>query len=79
MGDSEDERFREWIMDILSKDSALSGPQIIKKMSRAWFHPKPEVINPILDGLEKGGLIRKKDDGRYELTPGTTFGGKRKS
>ena len=39
----------------------------IEEMSQGWWKPSPGSIYPLLQDLEKEGLIRKVND-RYELT-----------
>jgi DNA-binding PadR family transcriptional regulator len=40
----------------------------IEKMTQGWWRPSPGSIYPLLEQLTKEGMIRKRDDGRYELT-----------
>lgn len=40
----------------------------IEKMTQGWWRPSPGSIYPLLDQLTKEGMVRKRDDGRYELT-----------
>lgn len=40
----------------------------IEGMSQGWWRPSPGSIYPILEDLEKDGVVRKRSDGRYELT-----------
>ena len=40
----------------------------IEKGSWGAWRPSPGSIYPLLDEMSKEGIIRKKDDGRYELT-----------
>lgn len=40
----------------------------IEKMTQGWWRPSPGSIYPLLEQLSSEGLIRKRDDGRYELT-----------
>jgi DNA-binding PadR family transcriptional regulator len=40
----------------------------IEKMTQGWWRPSPGSIYPVLEQLKDEGLIKKKDDGRYELT-----------
>jgi len=40
----------------------------IETMTQGWWRPSPGSVYPILDDLAKEGLIKKRDDGRYELT-----------
>jgi DNA-binding PadR family transcriptional regulator len=40
----------------------------MEKMTQGWWRPSPGSIYPLLEQLTNEGLIRKRDDGRYELT-----------
>src|SRR5579871_4921743 len=40
----------------------------IEKMTQGWWRPSPGSIYPLLEQLTKEGMVRKRDDGRYELT-----------
>ena len=40
----------------------------MEKMTQGWWRPSPGSIYPLLEQLTKEGLVRKRDDGRYELT-----------
>lgn len=40
----------------------------IEKMTQGWWRPSPGSIYPLLDQLTKEGLVKKREDGRYELT-----------
>lgn len=40
----------------------------IETMTQGWWRPSPGSVYPILDDLATEGLIRKREDGRYELT-----------
>ena len=40
----------------------------LQEMSHGWYRPSPGSIYPILEQLEKEGLIAKNKDGKYELT-----------
>jgi len=49
----------------------MSGVDImdeLQKMSRGWYRPSPGSIYPLLEQLEKEGLIVKNKDGKCELT-----------
>jgi DNA-binding PadR family transcriptional regulator len=51
--------------------SPKNGAEImesIEEMSQGWWRPSPGSIYPLLESLEKEGLISKRKDGRYELT-----------
>jgi DNA-binding PadR family transcriptional regulator len=40
----------------------------IEKMTQGWWRPSPGSVYPLLEQLTKEGMIKKRDDGRYELT-----------
>lgn len=40
----------------------------LQEMSRGWYRPSPGSIYPLLEQLEKEGLIEKNKDGKFELT-----------
>ncbi|HZY94554.1 MAG TPA: PadR family transcriptional regulator [Candidatus Bathyarchaeia archaeon] len=42
--------------------------QEIEGMTQGWWRPSPGSVYPLLDELVQEGLIRKREDGRYELT-----------
>jgi DNA-binding PadR family transcriptional regulator len=49
----------------------MNGAEIMEEMDRmtmGWWRPSPGSIYPLLDQLAEEKLVRKKDDGRYELT-----------
>jgi DNA-binding PadR family transcriptional regulator len=37
-------------------------------VSQGWWRPSPGSIYPLLDEMQQEGIIRKRDDGKYELT-----------
>jgi DNA-binding PadR family transcriptional regulator len=40
----------------------------LQEMSHGWYRPSPGSIYPLLEQLEKEGLIAKNKDGKFELT-----------
>ena len=40
----------------------------IEAITRGWWRPSPGSVYPLLERMESEGTIRKRDDGRYELT-----------
>ena len=52
-------------------ESAKNGAEImdeVERMSMGAWRPSPGSIYPLLNNLLEEGLIRKRDDQRYELT-----------
>jgi DNA-binding PadR family transcriptional regulator len=55
----------------LFQQEPMSGVEIMNRlqdMSHGWYRPSPGAIYPLLERLEKEGLITKNKDGRYQLT-----------
>jgi DNA-binding PadR family transcriptional regulator len=49
----------------------MNGAEIMEEMDRmtmGWWRPSPGSIYPLLDQLTEEKLLRKRDDGRYEVT-----------
>ena len=40
----------------------------LQEMSHGWYRPSPGAIYPLLDELQKEGLVAKNEDGKFELT-----------
>lgn len=40
----------------------------IESMTRGWWRPSPGSVYPLLKALEEDGLLKAREDGRYELT-----------
>ncbi|MDA4131706.1 MAG: PadR family transcriptional regulator [Thaumarchaeota archaeon] len=40
----------------------------IERMTQGWWRPSPGSVYPVLEQLTKDGMVKKKEDGRYELT-----------
>ena len=60
---------RPWVLGILNR-TPKNGAEImdqIEQMSLGW-RPSPGSIYPLLEELSSEGLIRKREDGRYEAT-----------
>ena len=58
------------MLSILAR-SPKNGAEImdaIEEMSQGWWRPSPGSIYPLLEDLQREGLIQKREDGRYELT-----------
>jgi hypothetical protein len=61
---------RPQIIQLLEK-GPVNGVDImneLQEMSHGWYRPSPGSIYPLLEQLEKEGLIAKNDDGKFELT-----------
>ena len=62
---------RTWILYIL-QNGPRNGVEIMdamEGMSRGWWRPSAGSVYPMLESMTEEGLIKKKEDGRYELTP----------
>ena len=61
---------RPQIIQLLEKQP-MNGVDImneLQKMSHGWYRPSPGSIYPLLEQLEKEGLVAKNKDGKFELT-----------
>lgn len=61
---------RVWILSMLNT-SPKTGAEImdaIEEMSQGWWRPSPGSIYPLLAELEKEGYVKKREDGKYDLT-----------
>jgi DNA-binding PadR family transcriptional regulator len=61
---------RMMVVSLLS-GSPKNGVELmdeIERMTRGWWRPSPGSIYPVLEQLSNEGFIRKREDGRYELT-----------
>jgi DNA-binding PadR family transcriptional regulator len=61
---------RIWVISMLER-SPKNGAEImdeIEMMTKGWWRPSPGSVYPLLEGLVKEELVRKRDDGKYELT-----------
>jgi DNA-binding PadR family transcriptional regulator len=55
----------------LFEQGPMNGVDIMNRLqqeSHGWYRPSPGSIYPLLDQLEKEGLIAKNKDGKFELT-----------
>lgn len=62
---------RMMVVSLLST-SPKNGVEImdgVEAMTRGWWRPSPGSIYPLLEKMSKEGTVRKRADGRYELTP----------
>ncbi|MGA8664152.1 MAG: PadR family transcriptional regulator [Thermoplasmata archaeon] len=61
---------RNWVLMIL-KRSPRNGAEIMddmEVMTQGWWRPSPGSVYPLLEEMVKEGSVRKRDDGRYELS-----------
>ena len=61
---------RPQILELLQRQPA-NGVDImdqLQEMSHGWYRPSPGAIYPLLDELEKEGLIAKNGEGKFDLT-----------
>ncbi|WP_449462541.1 PadR family transcriptional regulator [Tardisphaera miroshnichenkoae] len=61
---------RGWIIIILGKGPRNGAEMMdeIETMSFGWWRPSPGSLYPALEAMTKEGVIRRREDGRYELT-----------
>jgi DNA-binding PadR family transcriptional regulator len=62
---------RMMVVTLLSS-SPRNGVEImdgVETMTRGWWRPTPGSVYPLLDKMTGEGTIRKREDGKYELTP----------
>lgn len=55
----------------LFEQGPMNGVDIMNRLqeeSHGWYRPSPGSIYPLLEQLEKEGLIVKNKDGKFELT-----------
>lgn len=55
----------------------MNGAELIgqiDRMTMGWWRPSPGSIYPLLEQLEEEKLVRKRSDGRYELTEAARAG-----
>ncbi len=59
-----------WVVSMLgaSPKNGVEMMNEIEAMTHGWWRPSPGSVYPLLEELTKEGLVRKRDDGRYELT-----------
>jgi len=61
---------RMLILSMLSA-SPKNGVEImneIEEATRGWWRPSPGSVYPLMEQLTTEGLVKKREDGRYELT-----------
>jgi len=60
---------RAWVLIILGR-APRTGAEIMDEMERmsgGWWRPSPGSVYPLLEQLTQEGVVRRRDDGRYEL------------
>src|SRR2546425_12442376 len=61
---------RMLVLSMLS-NSPKNGVEIMNEIeaaTRGWWRPSPGSIYPLINELDKEGLVKKNADGKYELT-----------
>lgn len=61
---------RAIVVHMLSR-SPKTGAEIMdemEEMSRGWWRPSPGSVYPLLEEMAKEGVVKRREDGRYELT-----------
>jgi len=61
---------RVMVVSLLSA-SPKNGVEImdaVEAMTRGWWRPTPGAIYPLLNKMSEEGTVKKRQDGRYELT-----------
>jgi DNA-binding PadR family transcriptional regulator len=43
----------------------------IENMTQGWWRPSPGSVYPMLDEMVRDSLVKKREDGKYELTAKT--------
>ncbi len=64
---------RGWVLLSLGR-SPKNGAELMDEMERmsgGWWRPSPGSIYPLLEELSQEKLVQRRDDGRYEVTPGS--------
>ncbi|HYT00244.1 MAG TPA: PadR family transcriptional regulator [Thermoplasmata archaeon] len=64
---------RMWVVSLLAR-SPKNGAEMmdaIEEMTQGWWRPSPGSMYPLLNELQREGMIQKRDDGRYEITKST--------
>jgi DNA-binding PadR family transcriptional regulator len=65
---------RNWVLLTL-RGSPRSGAEIMnamEQMTHGWWRPSPGSIYPLLEEMAREGTVRRREDGRYELTDAST-------
>ena len=62
---------RTWILYLL-QSGPKNGAEIMgamESMSQGWWRPSAGSVYPMLELMTEEGLIKKMEDGKYDLTP----------
>jgi DNA-binding PadR family transcriptional regulator len=57
-----------WTMLASSPKNGVELMDEIERMTQGWWRPSPGSVYPVLEQLTKDGMVKKREDGRYELT-----------
>lgn len=61
---------RMLIVSIL-RQAPRNGAEVMEQIeitSQGWWRPSPGSVYPLLDQMQRDGIIQKREDGKYELT-----------
>jgi len=61
---------RNWVLMVL-KRAPRNGAEIMddmEVMTQGWWRPSPGSVYPLLEEMVSEGSVRKREDGRYELS-----------
>lgn len=64
---------RMWVITLLER-APKNGAEIMDEMevmTKGWWRPSPGSVYPLLESLVEEGFIKKREDGKYELTQRT--------
>ena len=64
---------RTWVISMLER-SPKNGAELmdeIEMMTKGWWRPSPGSMYPLLESMTQEQLIKKREDGKYELTQKT--------
>jgi len=67
---------RVWVLNLIEQ-KPMTGAELIAyidQMTMGWWRPSPGSIYPLLEQLEQEKLVRRRTDGRYELTEAARSG-----
>lgn len=64
---------RTWVISMLER-SPKNGAELMEEielLTKGWWRPSPGSMYPLLESMVQEQLIRKREDGKYELTQKT--------